>query len=394
MCPQPFSGLSTYPNGTYTMCCPALPPRTEMEKQAIAEWVGNRSLPNINSTKPSDWFKDPLLKKIREEFKKDSSPILDVTCAVCKSQERNGIKSYRQFNLEAVDEVELSDLIENAEDPDYIHLMELNALGGNLCNLACNMCRGESSSKFRTEEIQLGEIESTRALVKPFISEETRNDIISILPKVREIKFTGGEPLMNDELFWVFDNTPKVNQKLRIASNFTKNVDKFLDATQDFEHVHIDMSIDGTYDEYEYIRYPGKWDVVEANVISAKGKTNYLLNTIFTLHALNVSSSIRVFEKAKEWDTEKSLNVVSNNFYSIRSVPPEIRQIHISRLTKKANEYPILNDIIALLNDWIYDETEMWNMLKHVKRRDILRKKNLLTVYPEWEMYYNSLEEY
>ena len=37
------------------------------------------------------------------------------------------------------------------------------------------------------------------------------------------------------------------------------------------------------------------------------------------------------------------------------------------------------------------EEYEMWDMLKHIKRRDVLRKRNLLDVFPEWEPYYSQL---
>ena len=42
-------------------------------------------------------------------------------------------------------------------------------------------------------------------------------------------------------------------------------------------------------------------------------------------------------------------------------------------------------DLIKYLENAEYNETDMWKMLRHIKRRDRLRGTNLLDVFPEWK---------
>ena len=47
-------------------------------------------------------------------------------------------------------------------------------------------------------------------------------------------------------------------------------------------------------------------------------------------------------------------------------------------------------DLIKYLENAEYNETDMWKMLRHIKRRDRLRGTNLLEVFPEWKEYYET----
>ena len=42
-------------------------------------------------------------------------------------------------------------------------------------------------------------------------------------------------------------------------------------------------------------------------------------------------------------------------------------------------------DLIKYLENAEYNETDMWKMLRHIKRRDRLRGTNLLDVFPNME---------
>ena len=76
---------------------------------------------------------------------------------------------------------------------------------------------------------------------------------------------------------------------------------------------------------------------------------------------------------------------VTNNFYSVNSIPDDIKEIYLNKLYEEG-----ATDLINYLEHAEYNETDMWKMLRHLKRRDRLRKTNLLDVFPEWKKYYEN----
>ena len=78
-------------------------------------------------------------------------------------------------------------------------------------------------------------------------------------------------------------------------------------------------------------------------------------------------------------------SLVTNNFYSLKSIPNDIKDKYLSELYQHK-----MVDLIKLLESSTYDENDMWNMLRHIKRRDGLRETNLLNVWPEWKEYYEN----
>ena len=84
-------------------------------------------------------------------------------------------------------------------------------------------------------------------------------------------------------------------------------------------------------------------------------------------------------------------SLVTSNFYTIDSIPLDIRDQYLNKMYQYGRQYNEVRDLIKLLEQSNYNEDLMWGMLKHIKRRDILRKRNLLDVFPEWEPYYSQL---
>ena len=73
-------------------------------------------------------------------------------------------------------------------------------------------------------------------------------------------------------------------------------------------------------------------------------------------------------------------------------VPDYTVSYPISKNIQKANKLyeEGATDLIKYLENAEYNETDMWKMLMHIKRRDRLRGTNLLKVFPEWKEYYET----
>lgn len=87
---------------------------------------------------------------------------------------------------------------------------------------------------------------------------------------IQELYFTGGEPLLNpmveEILDYLIENHCAGSVRLQFNSNCTKITDEFVDKLSKFAHVKFSLSIDGEGKTYEYIRHPGRWDVVSKNI--------------------------------------------------------------------------------------------------------------------------------
>ena len=100
-----------------------------------------------------------------------------------------------------------------------------------------------------------------------------------------------------------------------------------------------------------------------------------------TINALNIARITELLKLRKG----HAGSLVVNNEYSLNSIPDDIKEIYLNRLYEDG-----ATNLIGYLENAVYNETDMWKMLMHIKRRDRLRKTNLLDVFPEWKKYYEN----
>lgn len=187
---------------------------------------------------------------------------------------------------------------------DNLPLKNPNALNGNdigkpimvdyrienLCNLRCTMCEPRNSilieklykkypETFSMEEFDLPfddpyNRDGTWEPFADFIDEDT---II--------LKMNGGEPTLQKEcvdlLQFCIDNGFAKNMELKLTTNATVLPDNFYNLLDYFKKVRIGISLDGTGETYNYIRNPGKWNVVKENIniLFAEQKPNQYVNS-------------------------------------------------------------------------------------------------------------------
>ncbi len=136
----------------------------------------------------------------------------------------------------------------------------------NLCNLECVMCSGQLSSKIRRNRDHLP------PLVSPY-DDTFVDQVAELLPHLRELRFNGGEPLMQPIVHKIADRAAEVRPdlKITIATNGTIINDK---ARRMMErcNVHVNISIDSLIPErYAAIRVDGDLDEVLANFEEYRG---------------------------------------------------------------------------------------------------------------------------
>ena len=125
----------------------------------------------------------------------------------------------------------------------------------NLCNFACVYCSPEFSSKWTAE------LNTNHTVPSDIQRNAFKNYIFDNVKNLKHVYLAGGEPLLmkeNLELLQLLKQyNPLVN--LRINTNLSKVDTKIFDMICTFPNVHWTVSVESIEEEFEYIRYGGKW---------------------------------------------------------------------------------------------------------------------------------------
>ena len=130
----------------------------------------------------------------------------------------------------------------------------------NQCNLACVMCNGNLSSRIRREREHLPPLES------PYDGTFV-DQVAEILPHLAELRFNGGEPLMQPIVHQIAERVGDLRPDLKvtIATNGTvlnAKVRRMLDRCS----IHVNLSLDSLDSgRYEEIRVHSDFAAVMAN---------------------------------------------------------------------------------------------------------------------------------
>lgn len=382
ICPEPFTNIQASTSGSYKPCC------VMTETPDMAKYVNERY--TIEKYSIMEHYNSDYMQRLRNAMRNENDDeYVNVMCKNCKIKENNGVRSHRQWYIDRFKtesefkhkKKELEDIIANNKQPTFFHSIELDALGGNYCNLSCHMCSGSHSSKYLSEEIQLKETYRDKALILPEVNEKVWEELPIILENLCELKLVGGEPLISKNTYKLMQMVPHPeNTILRIITNGTHNPDRFIEFAKKFKEVIINLSIEGVGEVNDYIRYPSDWNEILANRIKLTRVGRVIL--VSTINALNINKLYQIPKMGFEY-TMSSL--VTNNFYSLNSIPNDIKDKYLNELYQHK-----MIDLIKLLESSKFNENDMWNMVRHIKRRDNLRQTNLLSIWPEWKEYYEN----
>lgn len=178
--------------------------------------------------------------------------------------------------------------------PDYI------ILGGvldNICNSACQSCNAGLSTK-------IGSLHSRNYI------EIDNSKLFSQIPldRVYELDINGGEPTASPNYQKLLENLPDSVLMLRVNTNGSRilpNIKSILDRGV---HVTITLSLDGTENVHDYVRWPIRWTNYQTTVEGYQKLTsehqNLKLQAWTTLHVLNIAdfSNIKDYAKAQGLD--------------------------------------------------------------------------------------------
>ena len=266
ICMLPWISIETSPIGTARPCCLAKDEITYFNEQGLEHKY------NLNTHTLEEIYHSRYMQLLRRDFLYGQKP---ATCQRCWDEEAAGRTSKRinsKIRLkEYYDEVDFTNL-----DPNQLWFIDLKL--GNICNLKCRICGSWSSSKWAKEEIDyVPGIDRKSHLAYKFLTdgawprenEQFWDNLKTLLPNIKYLEFTGGEPFLIEQHFELLRYAVETGDSKHIEIHYNTNGTVFPDESElwnYFKHVEIAFSIDNIGPRFEYERYGAKWDEVQANI--------------------------------------------------------------------------------------------------------------------------------
>lgn len=258
-CALTWIHTSSEPYGTCRSCCIA--------RSHIKDDEGNiLSLADYSVT---DVLNSKYMQKLRTDMLRGQKP---KQCQTCWEDEDNGKESKRLLYNKMIKDFgfKINNAIDNCKPRD----IQINI--GNTCNLKCRTCSPVCSSKWVKEWKDRG-----RDIWKPEINNEFNDyenskfwlEIDNWSKTVERIEIMGGEPFYNKSfkklVHKLIDNGSSKNISLNLSTNGTIYDDELMRLMlTNFKAIGINLSIDGVYEHFDYIRHGVSWDKIKQNLDS------------------------------------------------------------------------------------------------------------------------------
>ena len=363
---MPWTGLMYNFDGNIKNCIRSAGPIGNIQDNAIADIV-NGSL-NIST----------------RELMLNNQP--GPRCNPCHELETGKLSfdiiSDRIFYLKELKSVPL----ETYADPAKFNLQTVDVRWSNLCNFSCVYCNPEFSSKWASElKIDI----KTPSDIK---KESFKKYIFDHAAQLKHVYMAGGEPLLMKEnlefLELLKEKNPMVN--LRINTNLSKVDTRIFDLICTFKNVHWTISVESVEEEYEYIRYGGKWvDFLDNLTVIQKLKHKVSFNMIhFILNYLSIFICIDFFKKLGFHNNSFITGaLLAPNYLNIRHLPNSVLNSVKEELTKRINENPGFllengyRNVLEYINQPI--EKNLNNSFEQLKLLDARRNLDSTKIFKE-----------
>ena len=350
-CILPYTHTLIQTDGKIKLCCNSI----EVDAPSITDQPFNELINN------------KLHVRVRDEMERGIKP---KECHRCYNLEDNNIVSYRQEqnHFYSKKDVKLS-----------TGLTYLDVRFNNTCNLKCVMCSSSYSSSWVEDERKLAETSIHKDHFKARVNFYDKNnfkwsienDIVQSIKQnsqtLERIHFAGGEPLLskqhNELLHYLIDTGTSKNLMISYNTNITLIDKTVIKLWNQFKHVKVFLSIDGTGDVLEYIRYPIKYsNVIEVfDLIEEHSDDNirYVMHyTVNALNLLNVPDFIEYkmklpYNKISPTELITIDCVLGPDFLAINVLPKNLVEAVLTRLSELTTTYPMHHMTIQSMHDKI-----------------------------------------
>jgi hypothetical protein len=205
---------------------------------------------------------------------------------------------------------------------------------------------------------------------------------------VTRVKFFGGEPLFNDLHVKILERfLDPGNTEIWYTTNASiYPSQQVLELWAKFKLVYFEASLDGIGDQFDYIRWPLKWDHVEKNLFRLKDEApvNLLFRINHTLNPFNVFYYDRIVNWVNtSFPTNRLGDKTEINIHpcwgswDLSKTPQSLRN------TIKSN-----SPVFALLKNTTVN-TDLSSISEFIKQWEPRRKNNWKNTFPEIVEHFN-----
>jgi hypothetical protein len=338
---------------------------------------------------PAQRWHSQELNNLRQEFIDGKKP---AECHRCWAEEDAGKQSLRQRQYQYFPN-DYNDLVLTGK---WTHGPKTAVFkSSNVCNLACRSCAGWDSNTYTREGQFYAELYDTK------IDNKRHNRFIPLLnPKhmdfmqykdiadnLEKIDFFGGEPFLNitqlDLLEYLVQQGLSKNITLFYSTNCTNHpTERLKQAWSKFKRIEISVSIDGTDAQFEYLRWPGKWDETQSVLAHILGLKDTLGCEVYvmaglTISILNVWYADDIHTWLKERIGDVYINMVNSPEYLSLHILPDHVKYQIRNHVKHSEVLGYLD--IKEHNPQLWKQFIIWT-----KRQDSYRNQDFSKIVPSF----------
>lgn len=372
-CVAPWMHTAVTPTGHLVPCC--------MWKQKSTHLY----------TEFDSWINSEEMRTLRQQLH-DGTPA--DACKHCYSQERYGRLSQRQvYNLEFSKFTNLRKL--NTQDwtvtADDICTLDLKL--GNLCNLKCVMCGGDTSSQLMTEyikhrdkfiQIKNYEQPDTELDFAWPLSNEFQQFLSRFQHNLKWIKFTGGEPTL---IPYVFDFLSQIEHPetvtVSLITNGTTYNDRLFDILKRFKTLWLNVSLEGIGQHNDLIRYKSEWSEVEQNILAYKKLPNVRFVINHVLQSFSVDTLIPLLKWCEQHELKLIFTLLMGPiFLTLNTVSADkITQFkeQLQSLELGLNQ-DVVSGVLSVLEDHKYDPVLAQERKQYLETLDEIRNTDLASI--------------
>jgi len=360
----------------------------------FCKYLSNQVRVEYGQFKPCCWFTESVDVNNTQaviQFQKELSSIVDWDtangrCDECKTRESKGLFSPRTGSL-------TRDMFSGV-DNNATTSIEIQI--DRDCNAACLICGPWNSTTWEKYEHKIKNIPIKEVVDSRFDSLKFVEQLSQVIDfsEAREILFLGGEPLRTDSHVRLLENVKSPsNTIVKYTTNGSYRPDsKTIESWKKFKEIHLQFSIDGVGEHFNYLRWPLQWSQVESNL-------EFLINLqdsnikITSFSYTTTPFSLFYHDRYEEWARTffHGSKIDSSKMFdrpwqprgitpmSLSAVPPTLQQ-------EIKSKYGPGHSITQLLEP--FKGAQFFVFMEYIKHHDSHRKTNWKEVFPEMADFY------
>ena len=391
ICMLPWISIETSPMGTSRPCC--------LAHEEIVDATGKKY--DLNETDLETIYHSEYMQDLRRQFRRGEKP---ATCQRCWDEEDAGRDSKRIHS-----QVRLKELYPQVDwandDPDQLWFVDLKL--GNICNLKCRICGSWSSSKWAEEEMaylppdvpKKSHIAYTwlKQGAWPRKTETFWDNMRELIPNIRYIEFTGGEPWLIEEhkdlLRFACQTGHAGHIDIHYNTNATQWDTNLFDLWPEFGRVDVAFSIDNVGDRFEYERYGARWDRANEIVDVVNSMTNrpscgnITTQLCFTINIQNVYylDELLAWADTKPWTSVYFNMLHSPEVMNIQNMTPAAQELVLNKLKttfwSNGQYQQEIDNVIKFIE--LGSGSDGKEFCRRMKQTDEYRNQNFADTHPE-----------